>query len=572
MKIRLQQLNPTVGAIRENSTAVIGALREAEGEGVELLILPELAVAGYPPMDLLERPAFREEIYRANRRIIEATAGTGLLFGSVTRNDGGTGRPCFNAALLASGGRLRGEARKTLLPTYDVFDDLRYFEPGTGGSCLEWKGRKLGVTICEDIWYNENDIQYHVYETNPAEELAGRGAEAIVNISASPYTRGKPAARLEMLRGHAKRLKLPLFYANQVGANTEIIFDGDSMALDAGGAVAGRVPLFEEGFTDVRWEPGGGLKAAASSPRPADDTGTPDRAPEGPPGEVFRALRLGLGDYLRKTGAADRVVLGLSGGIDSALGACIAAEAVGADRVTALTMPSEYSSEDSVADSEYLADRLGVTLHELPISALHDAAWETLEPLLGAREEGVTDENLQPRIRQLLLMAFSNRHGHLLLNTGNKSELATGYCTLYGDMAGGLALISDLYKTEVYEMARWLNESYYGEEVIPGSTLRKPPSAELRPGQADSDLLPDYGVLDPVLRRYIERRESPEEIVEAGYDRETVRKILRMVQRSEFKRQQAVPGLKVTVKAFGGGRRWPVAEGWTRALNEAAGR
>lgn len=570
MKIRLQQLNTTVGAIRENSSAVIGALKEAEGEGVELLILPELVVTGYPPMDLLERSAFREEIYRANRRIIEATAGTGLLFGSVTRNDSGRGRPCFNAALLASGGSLKGEARKTLLPTYDVFDDLRYFEPNTGYSCLEWKGRKLGVTICEDIWYNENDIQYHVYETNPAEELAGRGAEAIVNISASPYTRGKPAARLEMLRRHVEQLKLPLFYANQVGANTEIIFDGDSMALDANGAVAGRVPVFEAGFTDVRWEPGGGLGAVASSPQPADDT--PDRAPEGPPGDVFRALRLGLRDYLRKTGAADRVVLGLSGGIDSALGACIAAEAVGADRVTALTMPSEYSSEGSVADSEYLAARLGVTLHQLPISPLHDAAWETLEPLLGAREGGLTDENLQPRIRQLLLMAFSNRHGHLLLNTGNKSELATGYCTLYGDMAGGLALISDLYKTEVYEMARWLNESYYGEEVIPGSTLRKPPSAELRPDQADSDLLPDYGVLDPVLRRYIERQESPEDIVEAGYERETVRKILRMVRQSEFKRRQAVPGLKVTVKAFGSGRRWPIAEGWSRTLKGNDGR
>ncbi len=560
MNIRLQQLNPTVGAIRENTDAILEALERAGSEEVDLLILPELAVAGYPPMDLLERPAFREAIYRANREIVASTRETGLLFGTVTRNEGAAGRPCYNAALLASGGSVRGEARKTLLPTYDVFDDLRYFEPNRQFRCLEWRGHKLGVTVCEDIWYNRNEIQYHTYETHPAKELAERGAEVIVNISASPFTRGKPAERLRMFRDHVEELGLPLLYANQVGGNTELLFDGDSMALDAEGRVIGRVPVFEEGHTDVRWEPGEGRwSPGEATPEPE---GSPDRAPAGPPEDLFHALCMGLRDYLRKTGAAEEVVLGLSGGIDSALGACIAAEAIGAERVTALTMPSDYSSEGSVTDSEKLSASLGITLHRIPIARIHRAAWESLEPVLGRREEGLVDENLQPRIRQLLLMAYSNRHGPMPLNTGNKSELATGYCTIYGDMAGGVALISDLYKGEVYEMARWLNREYYGEEVIPENILQKPPSAELRPGQEDSDRLPPYDLLDSILERYLERGESPEAIIEEGYDADTVRETVRMVQRSEFKRHQAAPGLKVRAKAFGSGRRWPIAHSW----------
>lgn len=563
MKIRVQQLNPTVGAVRENTAAILRAYEEAVSAGVQLLILPELVTSAYSPMDLLEREAFREALYAANREIVAATGGaeTGLLFGSVTANTGETGRPCYNSALLASGGELLGEVHKALLPTYDVFDELRYFEPNREPfEPLVFRGRSLGVTVCEDIWHNENEIQYHVYEDSPADELAGRGAECIINISASPYTRGKPASRLRMLRSHVDRLKLPLFYANQVGANAELIHDGDSMALDAGGRVAARVPLFEEGWVDLRWEEDGSLEALGGGPK-TGSAAAPE--PAEAPGSVFRALVLGLRDYLRKTGVSDSAVLGLSGGIDSALVACIAAEALGPDRVTALTMPSAVSSEGSVSDSEALADNLGIALHEVPVAGLYENFADSLEPLIG-RPGGHTAENLQPRIRQVLLMAWSNDSGALLLNTGNKSELATGFCTLYGDMAGALGPIADLYKTEVYEMARWLNERHYGREVIPRAILEKAPSAELAPGQTDADRLPPYGELDGILRRYLELQESPEDIAGAGFDPQTVRRTVRMVQHSEFKRYQAVPALKVSAKAFGSGRRWPLAQGWHR--------
>ncbi|MDZ7772115.1 MAG: NAD+ synthase [Balneolaceae bacterium] len=531
---------------------------EAASAGVELLILPELVTAAYSPMDLLERPAFREALYAANRELVAATSGaeTGLLFGTVTANTSGTGRPCYNSALLASGGELLGEVHKALLPTYDVFDELRYFESNRGPfEPLAFRGRALGVTVCEDLWQNENEIQYHTYDTSPAAELAERGAQCIINISASPYTRGKPASRLKMLRRHVERLELPLFYANQVGANTELIHDGDSMALDARGRVAARVPLFEEGWVDLRWEEDGSLQALDANPE-SSAAAEPPEAPE----SVFRALVLGVRDYFGKTGVSDSAVLGLSGGIDSALVACIAAEALGPGRVTALTMPSAVSSEGSVTDSEAQARNLGIQLHEVPVDGLYERYAAALEPVIG-RPGGHTAENLQPRIRQTLLMAFSNDTGALLLNTGNKSELATGYCTLYGDMAGALGVIADLYKMEVYEMARWLNREHYGREVIPRAVLEKAPSAELAPGQTDQDRLPPYKELDGILRRYLELQEGPEEIAGAGYDPQTVRRIVRMVQQNEFKRFQAVPGLKVSVKAFGSGRRWPLAQG-----------
>lgn len=556
MRIRLQQLNPIIGDIKVNTEAVIGALEEAGESDVDLLILPELVVCGYPPMDLLERASFREAIYRANERIVSATSGgaAALLFGSVRDNPSEFGRKCFNAALLAEGGGLKGEVYKTLLPTYDVFDDLRYFEPNSEFRCTEFKGIKLGITICEDIWYNENDIQYHTYEVNPARELVDQGAEAIINISGSPFTRTKPENRLQMLRHHAERLNVPIFYANQVGANTELVFDGDSMVLDSAGEVVARCPLFEEAFVDVEWKPKQG--------EPERVAGSVAGVPAGPEG-IFKALVKGLSDYLAKTGISEKVILGLSGGIDSALVACIAAEALGAENVIGLTMPSGFSSEGSVSDSEKLAENLGIELHELPVKNLYDQYLETLNPLFKDTSFGVAEENLQPRIRAALLMAVANKFGYMLLNTGNKSELATGYCTLYGDMAGGLAVINDLYKIEVYEVARWLNDSYYKAEVIPVHIIEKPPSAELRPDQKDTDTLPDYDILDQILKLYIEQQLSVKEIAGQGYPEDTVRSVVTLVDRNEYKRFQAVPGLKISTKSFGSGRRWPIVQKWS---------
>jgi len=555
MKVRIQQLNPTIGGIKGNKALILNALHSAGNSNVDLLILPELVVAGYPPMDLLERKAFLNAIYTLNEEIVAATGDTAIIFGTVTPNLSKYGRKCFNAAIVAQSGKVLAEIHKTLLPTYDVFDDLRYFEANKTFNCAEFNGIKLGVTICEDIWYNENDIQYHTYELNPAEELAELGADAIINISASPFTKTKPDSRSMMLQKHARELSLPVFYANQVGANTELVFDGDSMVVDAETNIVARVPLFKEAFVDVEWDPQNNKLDSLS--------GNLKKIP-GKTENIFNALVFGLRDYLEKTGITDHVLLGLSGGIDSALVACIAAEALGPEKVVGVTMPSEFSSKASVSDSEKLAENLGITLHELSVEKLYEQYLDVLKPLFKGTDFGVAEENIQSRIRGALLMAISNKFGHMLLNTGNKSELATGYCTLYGDMAGGLGVISDLYKVEVFEMARWLNEYHYEKEVIPRTVIEKPPSAELRPDQKDSDTLPDYDVLDAILECYIEKQESVEEISVRGYARETVEKVVKLVDSTEFKRFQAVPGLKISTKSFGSGRRWPIVQGWTR--------
>lgn len=554
MKIRIQQLNPTIGDIDNNSKAILQAMDKAGKDGIDLLILPELVVCGYPPMDLLERQSFRQRIFQANSRITELSGETAVLFGSVTPNPSAFGRKCYNSALLVQRGEKIDMIHKTLLPTYDVFDDYRYFEPNKEFSCIEFEGRKLGVTICEDIWYNENDIQYHTYEINPGQKLAEQGAEIIINISASPYTKNKPASRQQMLQNHAIALGLPVLYSNQVGANTEIIFDGDSMAINNNADVIARTSLFKEASMDLTWNDG---KLQAVNHQPEQVQKKP--AIE----QMFNALCLGLRDYLNKTRLTDKVVLGLSGGIDSALVACIAKEALGSENVTGITMPSEFSSEGSVKDSEKLAQNLGITLHELPIKAIYNSFTDILEPLFANTSFGVAEENLQTRARGVLLMAYSNKFGPMLLNTGNKSELATGYCTLYGDMAGSLGIISDLYKTEVYEMANWLNGKFYEKEVIPSNILTKPPSAELRPDQKDADTLPEYSTLDTILEYYIEAQYSIGQIVDEGHDIDLVRKVINMVDRNEYKRYQAVPGLKVSTKAFGTGRRWPVVQRWT---------
>ncbi len=555
MNIRLQQLNPTIGDLNNNVRSIKQAIQQAEADNIDLLVLPELTVCGYPPMDLLERDAFREAVYNANREIVREVGSITVIFGSVTPNVSGTGRQCFNSALVVRQGSVVAQINKTLLPTYDVFDDLRYFEPNDHFECVEIEGIKLGITICEDIWYNENDIQYHTYQINPAEELVTRGARAIFNISASPFTKTKPESRAGMLQDHARRFGVPVFYSNQVGANTELVFDGDTMVISSQADIIARAPLFEENFVDVEWDHTNDVVQNIGQ--------QPHEVPSKPEG-IFKGLAFGLRDYLRKTGIAEKVVLGLSGGIDSTMVACIAAEALGPRNVVGITMPSEFSSKGSISDSERLAQNLGIELHKLSIKDIYDRFEDTLAPLFKGTSFGVAEENLQSRIRGMLLMAMANKFGYMLLNTGNKSEMATGYCTLYGDMNGGLGVLNDVYKTEVYEMARWLNRYYYKDEIIPQTVIEKSPSAELRPDQKDSDSLPAYEVLDSILYRYIEKQQSAEAIAGEGYDLDMVKRMVAKVDYNEFKRFQATPGLKVSTKAFGSGRRWPIVQGWTR--------
>ncbi len=555
MRIRIQQINVIVGDIEGNSALVLTALREAENDRIDLLILPELVICGYPPMDLLERKAFINAVIHENERIVRATGQTALLFGTFQKNAESRGRPLFNAAILAHEGSIVDEVHKTLLPTYDVFDEFRYFEPNREMRVIEWAGRKWGVTICEDIWNNQNEHNYHTYDIEPADELKELGAEVLVNISASPFTKRKPEMREDMLQRHARRLGIPLFYANQVGANTELIFDGISSVISADGEVLIRLSTFEEDRGDFEWPESG-------DPRPMVSEGLIKAFP-GSEERIFKALVHGLRDYVGKSGMPNKVVMGLSGGIDSALTAVIACEAMGPENVLGITMPSRFSSEGSVSDSEKLARNLGIRLHELPINTIYESFLEVLAPVFGDAEFDVAEENLQSRSRGAILMAISNKFGHMLLNTGNKSELAVGYCTLYGDMAGGLSILSDVYKTEVFAISRWLNESCYKKEVIPRSTIEKPPSAELRPDQTDSDSLPEYGVLDGILKAYIEDQLPAGVIAASGFHIDQVREVIRMVDRNEYKRRQSAPGLRVSSKAFGSGRRLPIVQRWT---------
>ena len=552
MRIRLQQINNTVGDISRNCARIEQALREAEQQEIDLLVLTEMVVSAYPPMDLLERPSFLERIYQANEHIITSTGDTAILFGTATPNRTNIGRPIYNSVILARGGKKIAEVHKTLLPTYDVFDESRYFEPNETFEPIPFMGSLLGITICEDIWYNENEIQYHTYDVEPVHELTDAGAELILNISASPFTKTKAENRERMLVHNAKSAGLPILYANQVGGNTEIVFDGDSMAIDADGSIISRAPLFEEGHLNLSFAHG---KLSSEDDRIRSAMPKEER--------IFKAVVKGLSDYISKTGFSDKVIIGLSGGIDSALTAAVAVEALGPESVIGITMPSKFSSSGSVSDSEQLARNLGIEIHEIPIKQIYDTFLDTLEPLFKDAPFDVAEENIQARSRGVILMALSNKFGYMLVTTGNKSEMAVGYNTLYGDLAGGLAVISDIYKTEVFAICRWLNEAYYQEEVIPESIITKPPSAELRPDQQDSDSLPEYEVLDEILSLYIEEQKPRSEIVARGHDHEVVDRVIRMVDLSEYKRWQAPPGIKVTNKAFGFGRRLPIVQQWT---------
>lgn len=559
MNIRIQQHNPIIGDIEGNKRLIEEAVSAAEEDHVDLLLLPEMATCGYPPMDLLEYDSFLSRLYEVNEQITNRVGDIVVVLGTVTPNTSGSGRRCYNSALVIHQGKIEAEVHKALLPTYDVFDELRYFEPDRKFECVEVEGQMLGITICEDIWYNYGEPQYLTYEMNPVKELAAEGAEIILNLSASPYMRNKPASRENMLRRQVEEFKLPILYANQVGGNTETVSDGDSLAMNRKGEVIARAGMFQENAIDVHWNVDDASLHAVS-----------DSSTEVPllTEQLWHCVVMGLRDYIHKTGVADNVLIGLSGGIDSALVACIAKEALGADGVVGITMPSEFSSEGSVSDSELLAQNLGIECKKLAIKDIYNAFGKTLAPSFEDTSFGVAEENIQPRIRGTLLMAYSNKFGPMLLNTGNKSELATGYCTLYGDMAGGLAVIGDLYKTEVYKVAHWLNNDYYKSEIIPRAILSKPPSAELRPDQKDSDSLPDYNVLDAILKAYLEEQCSIEEILDRGFDPGTVTRILALVDNMEYKRAQAAPVIKVSSKAFGSGRRWPMVQRWTQNRSE----
>jgi NAD+ synthetase len=555
MRLALGQMNATIGDFAGNGAKIEALWKEAEAARADLLLVPEMALCGYPPRDLLDRSSFQEDADRLLSALARRAGRTALLAGTLLPNPAKTGKPFFNAAVLLRNGRVAAVARKSLLPAYDVFDEVRHFEPATGPTLVRLAGRKAGLTICEDLW-NDKDFfrKRRLYPDDPGEILLTRGADLVVNISASPFSEGKPRLRRRMLSRLARDGGVPVAYLNLVGGNDELVFDGGSMVLDGTGRVRARAALFAEDFVVVDLD--GPRVTPVAGSEPAD---LPDDVEGEPLESLRRALVLGIRDYARKCGFGTAVV-GLSGGIDSALVGALAVDALGAANVTGLALPSRYSSEGSIADARTLAEALCIRLEVLPIEPVFAAARATLAPLFAGRAEDVTEENLQARIRGMLLMAFSNKLGPLLLTTGNKSELAVGYCTLYGDMCGGLAPISDLPKMRVYALARHLNRRA-GREVIPASTLEKPPSAELRPGQTDQDSLPPYELLDRILEGLVERGRRPSAVArDTGAPRALVEGIARQIDRAEYKRQQAAPGLKVSTKAFGSGRRIPIAQ------------
>jgi len=540
LRIALLQLNPTAGDLAGNAALITAAVREAQCQGVDLALTSELALMGYLPRDLLMSHGFVKQscemLHSMARELSDAPP---VLVGVATSNPAEMGRPLFNSAVLLDKGSVGPSFHKTLLPTYDVFDEDRYFEPAHEPQMMELNGSRLGISICEDVWNDRDFWQRPRYHQDPVTALAEAGAQIIVNLSASPFVVGKQLLREKMFAHSARRHGTPLVYVNQAGGNDDLIYDGRSCAFDAKGRLIARGKPFAEDVVVVDLATGRGTIA--------ED----DFQPEA---EIWHALVLGVRDYARKTGFKS-VLLGLSGGIDSALTAAIAADAIGRENVLGVLMPSPYSSSGSVDDSVTLARNLGIKTLNLPIEQIMQSYEGVLRGAFAGRPADVTEENIQSRIRGNLLMALSNKYGALLLTTGNKSELSVGYCTLYGDMSGGLAVIADLPKMMVYRVARWRNQR---RADIPEAVLTKAPSAELRPNQTDQDSLPPYEILDEILERHVEGSESEEEILEHGYDPDTVRRVLRMVRNAEFKRKQAAPGLKVTSRAFGTGWRMPI--------------
>jgi NAD+ synthase (glutamine-hydrolysing) len=540
MRIALAQLNTTVGDFDGNKALILDAYRKAVQQGAQLVLSPELAITGYPPRDLVHRSRFVPQNIEVLHAIATEIGEVPLITGFVDINRG-DGKHFHNAAAVLQHGKVQHIIHKSLLPTYDVFDEDRYFEPARSIAPVIVNGTRLGVTICEDIW-TDDYLPRPLYSVSPPEVLARQGIDLLVNISASPFTLGKPQIRELMLCGLARELKVPVVYCNAVGGNDQLVFDGNSLAISAAGEILSRLAPFETDLAIV--------ECNDSSPQAAI------RHPQSEPEQLYRALVLGTRDYVHKCGFKS-AVLGLSGGIDSALVAVLAADALGSENVLGVSMPSEFSSQGSKDDARDLAKHLGLRYETVAIQPVFEAVKGQMREVFAGRPEDITEENMQSRIRGLVLMSLSNKFGHLLLTTGNKSEMAVGYCTIYGDMCGGLAVICDLPKTRVYEVSRWINRE---REIIPWPSIEKPPSAELRLDQKDQDTLPEYDILDGILELFVEQGKSVAEIVAAGYEESVVRWVLRRVELNEWKRHQAAPGLKVTSKAFGMGRRMPIVQ------------
>lgn len=543
MKIALAQLNYTIGDFVNNTQRIIEQIKRGIDQSADVVVFSELSVCGYPPLDFLENKDFIEKSNQSLLSIAKACVGIVAIVGAPKINTNPKGKKLFNAAYVLSEGEILDSVHKTLLPTYDIFDEYRYFEPNTEFKSISIKGKKIALTICEDLWDDqpvENAFeQSKLYTVAPLKELKG-DFDLVVNIAASPFSVSQEKIREQVLKDNAKKYNTEIIYVNQVAANTELIFDGNSMVIDKKGNLVHQLKTFEEDFyiydTEAKYE-------IAPVKASTDKTAL-----------LYNALKVGLKDYFQKMGFK-KAVLGLSGGIDSALVAAIAVDTLGKENVVGILMPSKFSSDHSVSDAEALAENLGMEHHTIPIKDIVETFDQSLESLFKGTEFGVAEENIQARSRGVILMAYSNKFGFILLNTSNKSEAAVGYSTLYGDMNGGLSILGDVYKTDVFKLCHYVNRD---EELIPNNTIVKPPSAELRPDQKDSDSLPDYDTLDEVLFRYIERKESLEEIVSAGFDREIVKRTILMVNRNEYKRFQSPPIIRVSTKAFGLGRRMPL--------------
>jgi len=546
MKISLAQLNYQIGNFAGNKELICKAIDRAKTEGSDLIIFSELCITGYPPLDLLDRVDFIEKCSRTVEEIADYCKGITAIVGSPTFNRGQEGKKLYNSALVISEGKILFTVNKALLPTYDIFDEYRYFEPGKNFSVFTFKGLKIALTICEDLWdeqpFDNKFEKSRLYTLSPMEELSGHNPDLIVNLSASPFSYNKVEAKKNIFISKAVKYRIPVIMANQTGANTELIFDGASLIINSQGKIFRQLGYFEEALETFSLdEVTSGITSYKS---PVTE----------PVSLIYKALITGIRDYFRKTGFI-KSIIGLSGGIDSAVCICLAEKALGNENVKALLMPSRYSSEHSVSDSVWLAGNISVEYEIINIEKPFTAFEELLSPFFKGRKTDVTEENVQARVRAILLMAFSNKFGYILLNTSNKSEAAVGYGTLYGDMAGGLSVLGDVYKTDVYKLARYINRDH---EIIPESIIRKPPSAELKPGQLDTDSLPEYRILDSILYQYIEMQRPASEIELEGFDRSFVERVLRLINYNEYKRYQAPPVLRVSSKSFGDGRKMPV--------------
>jgi len=543
MKLYICQINTIIGNLEYNKKKILDGYKKGAELGVDLVVFPELALVGYPPLDLVEKKEFREAVAKAANEIASQTNDTGLIFGTITADDDNIGTDVFNSAVLCYDGKIKFVQPKSLIPNYDVFDEMRYFDAAAAVEVFEFKGEKLSISVCEDIW---NDADYwHIrrYNFDPVEKQVDEGATLLINISASPYSYGKREGRRQMLEAISAHVELPLVYVCCTGAQTELVFDGASMCFGSNGCLVKIAKPFDEDYFIFDTEEK--KKTMSVVERSFEE-------------EVYNALVYGLKDYCSKLGF-NKVLVGLSGGIDSALVTVIAVEAMGRENVNVVLMPSKYSSGGSVKDSEKLIDRLGISSNNISIQPVVDVTLEQLKKSFGEQTKSITEENIQARVRGLYLMAFSNQNNSLLLTTGNKSELAVGYCTLYGDMCGGLAVIADLYKTDVYKISNYINRD---NEIIPQAIIDKAPSAELKHNQKDQDSLPEYELLDKILRMYLEQNKEIIEITKIIGNADVVAQTLEMVDRNEFKRKQAAPALRVSNKAFGYGRRYPIVQGW----------